>query len=142
MKMSTYLHSFAFAAAVLVSTAAYSSVLYVDSLADESADGDGASPETALAALDAAAATAADGDEIRILGGKGRCRRACVCHWLLNTGCCSLPLLGDWSWGEGEVFAAKNAKKRKDSAQRAHNVVQWFHAKSHFHNTCRGSCFV
>ena len=65
------------------STAAYSSVLYVDSLADESADGDGASPETALAALDAAAATAADGDEIRILGGKGRCRRACVCHWLL-----------------------------------------------------------
>ena len=54
MKMSTYLHSFAFAAAVLVSTAAYSSVLYVDSLADESADGDGASPETALAALDAA----------------------------------------------------------------------------------------
>ena len=87
MKMSTYLHSFAFAAAVLVSTAAYSSVLYVDSLADESADG----------------------DEIRILGGKGRCRRACVCHWLLNTGCCSLPLLGDWSWGEGEVFAAKNA---------------------------------
>ena len=87
MKMSTYLHSFAFAAAVLVSSAAYSSVLYVDSLADESADGDGASPETALATLDAAAATAAataaDGDEIRILGGKGRCRRACVCHWLL-----------------------------------------------------------
>ena len=109
MKMSTYLHSFAFAAAVLVSTAAYSSVLYVDSLADESADGDGASPETALATLDAAAAAAADGDEIRILGGKGRCRRACVCHWLLNTGCWLLPLLGDWSWGEGEVFAAKNA---------------------------------
>ena len=83
MKMSTYLRSFALAAVVLVSSAAHSSVLYVDSLADESADGDGASPETALATLDAAAATAADGDEIRILGGKGRCRRACVCHWLL-----------------------------------------------------------
>ncbi len=82
--MSTYLRSFAFAAAVLVSTAAYSSVLYVDSLADESADGDGASPETALATLDAAA----DGDEIRILGGKGRCRRAvrlplAAEYWLL-----------------------------------------------------------
>ena len=110
MKMSTYLHSFAFAAAVLVSTAAYSSVLYVDSLADESADGDGASPETALAALDAAAATAADGDEIRILGGKGRCRRACVCHWQLNTGCWLLPLLGVSEFGRVGGFSRKGRR--------------------------------
>ncbi|MBP5786896.1 MAG: hypothetical protein J6Y19_03660, partial [Kiritimatiellae bacterium] len=71
MKMSPHLRFFAVAAASLVSIAAHSSVLYVDSLADESADGDGATPETALATLDAAAAAAADGDEIRILGGKG-----------------------------------------------------------------------
>ena len=107
MKMPTYLHSFAFAAAVLVSSAAYSSVLYVDSLADESAGGDGTSPETALATLDAAAATAADGDEIRILGGKGRCRRACVCHWLLNTGCWLLPLLGVSEFGRVGGFSRK-----------------------------------
>ena len=62
----------AVAAGFLVSAAAHSSVLYVDSLADESAEGDGVSPETAFATLDAAAAAAADGDEIRILGGGGR----------------------------------------------------------------------
>ena len=72
MKMPTCLHSFAFAAAFLVATAAFSSVLYVDSHVDESSDGDGTTPETALATLDAAAAAAADGDEIRILGGEGR----------------------------------------------------------------------
>ena len=38
-----------------------------------------------------------------------------------------LPLLGDWNLGRREVLAAKNAKERKESAQHAPNVVQWFH---------------
>ena len=46
--------------------------LYVDSRVDPNADHDGASPETAFATLDDAAAAAGDGDEVRIVGGEGR----------------------------------------------------------------------
>ena len=52
--------------------AARGAVLYVDGRIDPNADHDGASPETAFATLDDAAAAAGDGDEVRVLGGEGR----------------------------------------------------------------------
>ena len=53
-------------------------------------------------------------------GRAASCRAAFGAAWLL-------PLLGEGSLGGREALAAKNAKKRKESAQPAPIGVQWFH---------------